>query len=104
MKISKGFALVTLLLLILTATAAPIKQPSKLQFVLVFSRHGVRTPLNTNTQLNLFSAEPWPEWDVPLGYLTRQGQTLMKVMGTYYRDYFVNQDLLSSKDCTDASR
>ena len=42
-------------------------------------------------------------WDVPIGYLTKQGQALMKLMGVYDREYLVSNGLLSATGCGDAA-
>ncbi|MBZ5621599.1 MAG: histidine-type phosphatase [Acidobacteriia bacterium] len=83
---------------------APSPGSAKLQFVAVLSRHGVRTPLWTADQLNVYSTEPWPQWDVPLGYLTKHGETLMRLMGAYDREYLTKAGLLGSDGCADAGR
>jgi 4-phytase/acid phosphatase len=85
------------------AGAADQVQPGKLKFVIIVSRHGVRSPTGRAEQLNQYSAQPWPTWDVPPGHLTRQGARLMFLFGNYYRSYFAEQGLLSASGCTDAA-
>jgi 4-phytase/acid phosphatase len=77
--------------------------PEKLKFVLIFSRHGVRTPTGGSEQLNQYSAQPWPKWDSPSGYLTTHGARLMTLFGSYYRAYLAQQGLLSADGCADAA-
>lgn len=77
---------------------------SKLKFVIIFSRHGVRTPTGSSEQLNQYSAQPWPKWDSPSGNLTPQGARLMTLFGSYYRAYLAQQGLLSAEGCADAAR
>src|SRR5437870_1546199 len=86
------------------AAQPPPSSGEKLQYIAVLSRHGVRTPLWTNEQLNVYSVEPWPAWDVPLGNLTKQGGELMKLMGAYDRQYLIKTGLLSPSGCGDAGR
>jgi 4-phytase/acid phosphatase len=86
----------------LYAQSAEIPQ-GKLKFVLIFSRHGVRTPTGGSEQLNQYSAQPWPKWDSPLGYLTAHGARLMTLFGSYYRAYFAQQGLLSADGCAGAA-
>lgn len=74
---------------------------STLQFALVFSRHGVRSPTKTNDAYNLYASQNFPDWSVPPGYLTAHGAQLMTIMGSYYRQYFVQQGLLTGDDNTD---
>ncbi len=87
---------------IVVVAQRPISKGPELQFIAVMSRHGVRSPLASNEQLNAYSAQPWPAWDVPIGYLTKQGQTLMKLMGAYDREYLLSKGLLSAAGCVDA--
>ncbi len=73
-----------------------------LKFVVIVSRHGVRSPTGSMEQLNEYSIQPWPKWDVPPGYLTPQGARLMTIFGQYYRAYFSQQGLFSPTGCADA--
>ncbi|MGA3028904.1 MAG: histidine-type phosphatase [Bryobacteraceae bacterium] len=68
------------------------------------SRHGVRSPTWTPERLNRYSAGRWPDFGVPPGYLTPHGREAMKLMGSYYRDWFLKEALLGSEDCRDARR
>jgi len=79
--------------------------PGKLKFVIILSRHGVRSPTGTPEQLNPYSAQPWPAWDVPPGYLTPQGARLMTLFGAYYRSYYAKRRLFepSSNSTRDPS-
>jgi len=75
---------------------------AELKFVVVLSRHGVRPPTWSAEQLNQYSTEAWPKWDVPPGYLTSHGRTLMKLFGAYDRAYLAKAGLLSPTGCADA--
>lgn len=46
--------------------------------VVVFSRHGVRSPTQKKKELKTFSPNPWPEWNVPRGCLTERGFVLVR--------------------------
>jgi 4-phytase/acid phosphatase len=74
---------------------------AELKFVVILSRHGVRSPTWTAEQLNQYSAEAWPNWDVPPGCLTPHGETAMKLFGSYYRTYLAQAGLLSRTGCSD---
>ena len=76
----------------------------ELKYVVIVSRHGVRSPTWDNARLNAYSAEPWPEWDVPPGNLTPHGRALIKMMGSYYRDWLAAEHLFHSEGCQDARR
>jgi 4-phytase / acid phosphatase len=99
--------LLIFLLIFSTGTAAaqnaPARKP-KLVFVVILTRHGVRSPITNLEELNAFSSEPWPVWGVPSGDLTPQGRKLMELLGSYYRDYFSSNGLLPPTGCEDADR
>jgi 4-phytase/acid phosphatase len=62
--------------------------------VVILSRHGVRSPIVKQPDLNTWSASGWPAWRCPTlkpfcdpGELTFRGASLAKQMGEYYRSY-----------------
>lgn len=75
-----------------------------LQYVIYLSRHGVRSPTKDASQYNPYSTAPWPQWNVPPGYLTPHGFTLMKLFGRYDRAELAAKGLLSASGCVDAER
>ena len=86
-------------------TQAPATEDAeKLKFVVVVSRHGVRSPTGKLDQLNQYSAQPWPVWSVPPGYLTDHGAKLMTLFGAYDRELWTRQGLLAASACEDADR
>ncbi|MGA2276560.1 MAG: histidine-type phosphatase [Terracidiphilus sp.] len=86
-------------------TAGPIAQEdNELKFVVLVSRHGVRSPTGKTEQLNQYAAQPWPAWSVPAGYLTAHGAHLMTLFGVYDREKLAAQGLLAPEGCTDATR
>jgi 4-phytase/acid phosphatase len=95
--------LATLLLCAFSAANAQQAEPGELKFVIIVSRHGVRSPTASPEQLHQYSAQPWPEWQVPPGHLTRHGAALMSLFGGYYRAYFAQQGLLHATGCSDAA-
>ena len=75
-----------------------------LQFVVVLSRHGVRSPTGKPGRFNAYSAAPWPAWEVPPGNLTSHGFALMKLLGAYDRASLAAEGLLAAQGCGDAAR
>jgi 4-phytase / acid phosphatase len=89
------------------ATSKPDRRPKvgeQLKFVLVLTRHGVRSPTWTNARLDEYAKQAWPQWPVEPGMLTPHGKQLMTYFGAYYRAYFAQLGLLSSEGCAEASR
>jgi 4-phytase/acid phosphatase len=76
----------------------------ELKYVVIVSRHGVRSPTWDTARLNAYSAQPWPEWEVPPGDLTPHGRTLIGLMGSYYREWLAGQHLFRPDGCQDARR
>lgn len=97
---------------VLLLCTAPLAQPSgaqalrrgaKLQLVIVLSRHGVRSPLTAQADLDKYSAAPWPKWEVAPGILTTHGYELMKIFGAWDRAKFSGEGLLAPTGCADAA-
>lgn len=80
--------------LLLPASAQP-----QLKYVVIVSRHGVRSPTWDADRLKQYSAEPWPDWGVGPGELTPHGRELIKILGSYYRERFAQERLLGGKGC-----
>lgn len=72
---------------------------SKLQLVVVLSRHGVRPPTWTQERLDAYSALPWPTWSVPPGYLTPHGFELLKRFGSFDRAFYSASGLFPASGC-----
>jgi len=76
----------------------------ELKFVVIVSRHGVRSPTGKLDQLDQYSRHPWPVWSVPPGYLTEHGAHLMSLFGAYDRRQLASAGLLATSGCDDAAR
>ncbi len=84
-----------------TETNTAVKN-GELKFVVIVSRHGVRSPTGKLDQLNQYSRQPWPAWSVPPGYLTEHGAQLMTLFGAYDRELLAAEGLLAPNGCADA--
>jgi 4-phytase/acid phosphatase len=93
--------LFSILLVQLCSAQAPTSD-AKLQLVIVLSRHGVRSPLTAQADLDKYSATPWPKWEVAPGILTAHGYQLMKMFGNWDRTKFAGEGLLAPTGCADA--
>ncbi|RKS85162.1 glucose-1-phosphatase [Orbus hercynius] len=72
----------------------------QLDCIIVFSRHGIRTPLpNTVDFLQTVTPKSWPTWDCAAGYLTTRGGTLESYFGDYFARRLAQQGtLLDAED------
>lgn len=82
----------------------PSAAAPQLKSVVILSRHGVRSPTWDLKRLNEYSAQPWPDFGVPPGELTPHGRELIKILGSYYRQWLGGERLLSRNGCQDAKR
>jgi 4-phytase / acid phosphatase len=102
-KILVVIAVITIVLAGTATTAGTRDQAAgaKLRFAVILTRHGIRSPTWALQDLNAYSSEPWPDWEVPPGNLTPRGSKLMTLFGSYYRLYFADAGLLRSTGCED---
>lgn len=84
--------------------APPASKQMQLQFVVVLTRHGVRSPTGDPGRFAKYSRAPWPQWDVPPGYLTAHGFEDMKLFGAWDRSQLAQEGLLSATGCADSAQ
>src|SRR5215470_15887287 len=77
----------------------PVPPGWQLERAVLLSRHGLRSPIETNEELDKHAATPWPVWPVPPGYLTPRGGELLGLMGRYYRVLYGGRGLVQTDDC-----
>ena len=109
-----------LVALALSCSAFLTAQPAddtQLKQVILFGRHGVRTPVLPNTVvgpgigLDTFSALPFPTFppasasSAPLGLavLTPNGASIETILGGYFRLWLTQEGLLTGNDSADAN-
>ena len=93
-----------LLLAALAGTQAYAGDSLQLERVVLLYRHGVRTPLPGEIQLNEASGKAWPTWKQPPSELTPHGAAGARLMGRHDRLRLVAAGLFSAKGCPDASQ
>ncbi|HTW67740.1 MAG TPA: histidine-type phosphatase [Bryobacteraceae bacterium] len=82
---------------------------TQLKQVIIFGRHGVRTPILPDTYLDGFSAMLFPTFTdssgAPLGVgvLTPNGATDETILGSYFRLWLTQEGLLTGHDQADAN-
>jgi 4-phytase / acid phosphatase len=73
----------------------------ELRLVIVLTRHGVRSPLQSPEALAKYAAQPWPKWETEPSVQTPHGNQLISIMGDYYRQRFLRSGLLSGDPAVD---
>lgn len=81
------------------AQILPIPPGWQMERAILLSRHGVRSPLKSNEELDRYVATPWPVWPVSPGFLTPRGAELMRLMGRYYRVLYGGRGLMEASIC-----
>jgi 4-phytase/acid phosphatase len=95
-----------ILILLLATLTVSLAQPggADLEFALIFSRHGVRSPTKPNSEYAQYAVQEWPTWPVRPGDLTPNGKKLMILLGAYYREYFTQEGLITGISVKDAKK
>ncbi|APG18247.1 phosphoanhydride phosphorylase [Kosakonia radicincitans DSM 16656] len=75
------------------------KSEMKLERVVILSRHGVRAPTKSTALMQAVTPYQWPQWDVPLGWLTPRGGQLISELGKYQRLRLAEKGLQGDKTC-----
>ena len=89
--------------LLTLAMAAPVpaqtvrsNDDTILKQIIIFGRHGVRSPVTSPTDYAQYSPRPYPDFEVlQPGYLTVHGQQAEVLLGAYYRSYLLAEGLLT---------
>lgn len=89
--------------------AAQPVDDTELKQVIIFARHGVRTPVVPAATLNLFAASSYPSFNVAgvanpgPSVLTTNGRANEVLLGGYFRLWLTQQGLLTGNDSADTS-
>ncbi|WP_372388450.1 histidine-type phosphatase [Xanthomonas axonopodis] len=70
-----------------------------LRLTIVLVRHGIRAPTQPGSELDRYSAQPWPHWPVATGQLTPHGRAGMQALGARYRALFAPPLGLAASGC-----
>ena len=75
-----------------------------LRQIIIFGRHGVRSPTAAPADYAKLSPRPFPDFGVPPGYLTAHGWQAESLLGSYYREYLLHERLLTGNVDHDLAR
>jgi 4-phytase/acid phosphatase len=75
-----------------------------LRQIILFGRHSVRSPVAPPALYATLSPKPYPDFGVPTGYLTPHGQQAAALMGSYFRQYLLEEGLLTGDAETDLAK
>jgi 4-phytase/acid phosphatase len=75
----------------------PPSQEDELRTVIVVMRHGVRTPIESETRSSAYNSQPWPTWPTEPGVLTPHGAEALRLLADFYRARYPS--LLHSASC-----
>jgi 4-phytase/acid phosphatase len=98
---SHGLVVILALSAGLRGPLVPLARGDELKLAIILTRHGVRSPLESNESLSAYAAQPWPTWETPPGVQTPHGNQLIALMGDYYRERFMRSGLLTGDPAVD---
>ena len=83
--------------------AAQAADNTTLKQVIIFGRHGARTPVAPNAVLDSFSVLPFPDFSLAgQSVITPNGKTNEKLLGNYFRLWLTQEKLLTGNDHANA--
>jgi 4-phytase/acid phosphatase len=100
---ARGLCLLLLAALVMAASPAPGSELT-VERVVLYMRHGVRSPTRDPPSGPEVAASPWPKWSVPPGWLTEHGARGVRLLGAFDRGWLVRARLLPAKGCPDPAR
>jgi 4-phytase/acid phosphatase len=94
-----AWLLLGLSLALVSARTSASTDGLRLERVVLLYRHGVRTPLPGEIQLDEASGKPWPTWAQPPSQLTPHGIAGVQLMGAYDRQRLTALGLFAGHGC-----
>lgn len=88
---------------LLAQTIRSASDDTTLKQIIIFGRHSIRSSVTDPSALEAYAVDPYPDFGVAKGCLTPRGRQAEALLGTYYRDYLLNQGLLTGNDAIDAA-
>lgn len=89
---------------LLAQTIADTDNDTTLKQIIVFGRHSIRSSVTDPSVLQTYSVNDFPDFGVPKGRLTPRGKQAAALLGAYFREYLLNQGLLTGNDQEDAAQ
>ncbi|GAA0698322.1 histidine-type phosphatase [Dyella marensis] len=91
-------------LALMSSHASAATDSMQLERVVLLYRHGVRTPLPGEIQLDEAGGKPWPQWKQAPSQLTPHGIAGVKLMGAYDRQRLAALGLFKPHGCPAAEQ
>lgn len=95
--------LVTLAVPVAAQTIKDADDGTTLKQIIVFGRHSVRSSTTDESTAPPMSVDPYPAFNVPVGWLTPHGRRAETLLGSYFREYLLHEQLLTGNAQTDAA-
>ena len=89
---------------VLAQTIANPNDGTTLRQIIVFGRHSIRSSVTCPAKLEQYAVQLYPDFGVSTGCLTPNGSAAETLLGAYYRQYLLQEGLLTGNDSLDAAR
>ena len=90
---------------VLAQTTNAADDGTVLKQIIIFGRHGIRSSVTPANTLQQDAVDTYPSFvGVPIGYLTPHGRLAAGLLGSYFHDYLVQQEVLTGDMDTDLAR
>ena len=88
---------------VLAQTVAYDDGGTTLKQIIIFGRHSIRSSTTNPAALAQYAVDPYPPFEVRPGCLTPNGRQAETLLGAYFRQYLLYEQLLTGNDGTDAA-